>query len=452
MSSADHLVVIDSDDAQTFPHFLARYVNRSADVAALIDSIDSSQQRSSPTSRLPHLPAEIVLNILEHLPVDYVLDWRLVCRGFRDAIDGRVLYGYLRRAELIGYTGPKTQRHMHSLAEDVYEQINLLRAHFSHVTHSPTAPLKRKEDGAKWSGSRAVFHIENSWLEAFDRVFDTNDPVLQSDFQSRSIVYNLEGYADDDYGTLRWCMKLDKAVLDVPFPRGPEGMSSIDVSMTNRTVILSWKRVLFEFLKMETALRKKLEKKRDSPYTFSHTEDCLRSVRRQQLCSALDRDVKVDREIRWAMNQLRPLFGKPRFHRASPPWDGIEQAEDDAMEILIFLRREASLSVRELAYLYQLSEDRTSMEKEMKALDRDFETWKSQLYQPAQDSRTLEPLPELERNPVAWSDEVRAREEKRVTRWKTQKKTMDQVTSLLKASNEALSLPEDAFDDSGSEI
>jgi hypothetical protein len=56
------------------------------DVAALIGAIESSQ---NPASSVEHLPAEILLHILEYVPVDHILDWRFVCRGFRDAIDGR---------------------------------------------------------------------------------------------------------------------------------------------------------------------------------------------------------------------------------------------------------------------------------------------------------------------------------------------------------------------------
>jgi hypothetical protein len=98
----------------------ASYISRhlrlgfdSNDVAALINSIDSSQD--SGPSLLPHLPAEILFHILEFVAIDYVLTWRLVCRGFRDAIDGPVMYAHLQQAELIGYLGPRHQYPLNQL-------------------------------------------------------------------------------------------------------------------------------------------------------------------------------------------------------------------------------------------------------------------------------------------------------------------------------------------------
>ena len=105
--SAEHC----SPDHDTrLPAYLSRHMRLgfdSDDVAALINSIDSSQDPQS--SELSHLPAEILFQIVEFVPVNHILTWRLVCRGFRDAIDGPVQYGHLRRAELIGYVGPHAQ-------------------------------------------------------------------------------------------------------------------------------------------------------------------------------------------------------------------------------------------------------------------------------------------------------------------------------------------------------
>jgi len=40
----------------------------------------------------------------------------------------------------------------------------------------------------------------------------------------------------------------------------------------------------------------------------------------------------------------------------------------------------------------------------------------------------------------------------RVSKWRTQKSTIEQVLALLMASNEVLEIPEDAFDDIGSQF
>jgi hypothetical protein len=97
-------------ESPVLPAYISRHMRLgfdSDDVAALLSSIDSSQEPGS--SRLPHLPAEILFQILDFVPIDYLLKWRLVCRGFRDAIDGPVLYDCLQRAEMICYLGPPGQ-------------------------------------------------------------------------------------------------------------------------------------------------------------------------------------------------------------------------------------------------------------------------------------------------------------------------------------------------------
>jgi hypothetical protein len=105
-----------SDHDTPLPAYLSRHTTLgfdSDDVAALISAIDSSQGPRS--SKLPHLPAEILFQIVEFAPVDHILTWRLVCRGFRDAIDGPVQYEHLRRAQLVGYLGPHAQYPLNQL-------------------------------------------------------------------------------------------------------------------------------------------------------------------------------------------------------------------------------------------------------------------------------------------------------------------------------------------------
>ena len=86
------------------PSWLAHHLNiewNEDDVDALLTSIDASQDATAPTSHA--LPAELLLLIIEYIPVGYLLDIRLVCRGFRDAIDGRILYHHLQRTRLVVY-------------------------------------------------------------------------------------------------------------------------------------------------------------------------------------------------------------------------------------------------------------------------------------------------------------------------------------------------------------
>jgi hypothetical protein len=56
------------------------------------------------------------------------------------------------------------------------------------------------------------------------------------------------------------------------------------------------------------------------------------------------------------------------------------------------------------------------------------------------------------RNPVAWSDELRQKIECQVARWKQQRDVMEKVRALLEGSCEAMAVPEDGFDELGSDF
>lgn len=256
----------DDVDNTPLPSYLARHVNlgfNSADIAALVSSIDSSQR--SHFSSAPHLPAELVLQIVEHVPIDHVLDFRLVCRGFRDAIDGRVLFQYLQRTQLIGYMGSKHSRHMEGLDDEQYEQIHLLIARFHYIEHTG-----EKEDGTSflrpiWSGTHAVFHIEDDWFQSFRQIGGAaargGDTIEDADTRWLNTLDRLElRRAEEGFGTLRWCIKLDHSVLDMDFPLEiGRNTFDIDVRLHTRTLRVGWKDMLVQALKTERALRRMME-------------------------------------------------------------------------------------------------------------------------------------------------------------------------------------------------
>lgn len=257
----------DNVDNTPLPSYLARHVNlgfNSDDIAALIGSIDSSQ-RPHASSRIPRLPAELLLSILEHVPIDYVLDWRLICRGFRDAIDGRVLFQYLQRTQLIGYMGPRRSRHMEGLDEEQYERIHLLHARFHHMEHdreTETGPCLLKPI---WSATHAVFHIEDGWYQSFRQVGGAaargGDTIEDADTRWLNTLDRLElRRAEEGFGTLRWCIMLDQSVLDMDFPL-EAGRNTFDVKVNLHTkgLRVGWKDMLIRSLKTETALRRKMD-------------------------------------------------------------------------------------------------------------------------------------------------------------------------------------------------
>lgn len=436
-------VQLDSDDAP-LPSWLTNHLNiewNSDDVDALLTSIDASQ--GPKTSVLPLLPSELLLHVLEHVPVDYVLDWRLVCRGFRDAIDGRILYHHVQRTRLVGYLGPKSSA---SMSDDEYEQLHLIRATFTSMRDVQLSSHQQTQSSPIWAKSHAVFKIDPlRWLTHKVYAEGARIPSKRSMLRQISLFESGRGY-----GTLVWAIELDTAVLDLDFPLASD-RGSFDVSVDTKawTVQVEWKPMLFRFLKTERALRRLMKEKRESNFTFSHAEDCLRAVRRNRLHAALDPDSKIDRHIRWSLRLLRPLWGVEGHGDHST----LDFVEADAVKILLLLRRTASLSKDQIRHLHQLAEDYEEMVEAVNLLSQSVRHLKSQLGMPQQhdlmhwgsgwDDLRMDELPF---NPVAWPDDLRAKVEIRVQRWRAQRGFIKQMQALMDTSREALGVPEDAFD------
>ncbi|KAJ4984544.1 hypothetical protein SVAN01_09945 [Stagonosporopsis vannaccii] len=430
------------------PAWLANHFNiewSSDDVDALLDSINASQSPRPPA--LPHLPAELLVLILEYVPIAYVLDWRLVCRGFRDAIDGPVLYHHLQRAQLLGYLGPRTSTIMDRLTDEEYEDLHLVTAPFDSLP--PDGP--NLNPGPLWRRSHAVFSMDAQWCERH-RSWDTPDNGLPS---VNSLLSQLELHRSrQGFGTLIWALKLDTAVLDLDLPLEPERRTfdvnvDLESATAMATVTVEWRPMLFRFIKTETALRHLMAAKRDSSVTFSHAEDCLRAVRRQRLHAALDPDNKIDRHLKWSLRLLRPLW-HVTGHRDPSLLDVVE---GDAVGTLLLLRRTALLSKQQIKHLHHLAVEYARMTRVLSELSHSLRTLKAHLILPGHDDTLYFDTPEVQLearrlplNPVAWSDEQRVSVEARVQRWKAQERLVTQMRALMVASQEARSVPEDAFD------
>jgi hypothetical protein len=62
---------------------------------------------------------------------------------------------------------------------------------------------------------------------------------------------------------LRWCIRLDQAVLDLDFPVEIGRMNlDVDVNLDTRFVRVAWKDMLLRFLKTERALRRMMDEVR----------------------------------------------------------------------------------------------------------------------------------------------------------------------------------------------
>jgi hypothetical protein len=285
-NSATPHVTNDTCSSSPLPPWLARHVEvafNGDDVAALLASIESSQNS---TSAATPLPAEIILRILEYVPVDHVLDWRLVCHGFRDALDGRILYHHLQRTQLVGYLGPRNMWPLQNLTDEQYDRMKFLYANFQHVEDIGSNETRTLQSSPIWCSKYAVFKIDYSNFGANPEVYDAG---LEYDgtIEYADAIWNnalnrleLEG-TEEGFGTLRWCIKLDHAVLDLDFPLDATRTSfDIAINLHSGTIKVAWKEMLFRFLKSEAELRRMLDqvgllKLEACPVTDSTTETRL---------------------------------------------------------------------------------------------------------------------------------------------------------------------------------
>ena len=85
----------------------------------------------------------------------------------------------------------------------------------------------------------------------------------------------------------------------------------------------------------------------------------------------------------------------------------------------------------------------------MNGLSRSMTDLKNELIMPGQHA-TMEldvaKTRSIPQNPIAWSDKLRTDIEARVQKWRAQQKLIKQMQALMIASQEALAVPEDAFD------
>lgn len=175
-------------------------------------------------------------------------------------------------------------------------------------------------------------------------------------------------------------------------------------------------------------------------------------MRRERIIAQIDPTDEYDRSTKWVIDNLRPLFGKPWYHHAGTTHAArLELWEDEALELLTRFRREASMSTKELVYLRQLASDRKRLSSEVSALNCSISSWQSTMFNVTIDP-VSPPLPFLPNDPLEWTDGERKQEELRVQKWKSQKTVLEKISELMDASREAMTVPEDAFDELGSDI
>ena len=148
---------------------------------------------------------------------------------------------------------------------------------------------------------------------------------------------------------------------------------------------------------------------------------------------------------------LPPLFSEQQYDCPAEEFRLYRYAETSAIELLIPLRREARLGETEANHLRQVAQDRKYIANELQCIEDTYARCMKSLGITAFAPRrvSLEPVPA---NPFSWTDDVRRKEEERVQKWKSQHTTMRQIALLAESSMEVASVPEDAFDELGSDI
>ena len=312
------------------------------------------------------LPVEIVLLIVNLIPVDHILPFRAVSRLFRTHIDSHVLYSYLHRVKLQGFIASPNAHAFSSLERQDAIDLSSITASFSHLEdglleHDSKAnnPPQRKP---LWTGTHAVFRLDTHWLTIHNHVHDR----LPEAFQSPTELLDRLGQRHHSHlmEPISWCITLDHAAqeLDLGGQRPgtwiPRFMPDFDLW----TVRVEWRRMLWMFLRKEAEIARRI-RQRSVPierrfeqrqragkdqsghagFLFSHEESCARAVRRECQRRSLDLqdsyEQKVVHELQ-GLDSLIPLRGQPQSHGPlSFEQTFLRAIEDAAMEVIMRLRR-----------------------------------------------------------------------------------------------------------------
>lgn len=147
---------------------------------------------------------------------------------------------------------------------------------------------------------------------------------------------------------------------------------------------------------------------------------------------------------------MPPLFDNRGYDEPAEEFRAIKHAESAAMEVLRPLRREAAMGEKAANCLRELAKDRAVMVAELRRADSAYAELLSSLGVRCPPQMIV--LPRVPTNPFSWTDEIKKQEEDRMWKWKAHRNVVQQVALLAKSSMQAVTVPEDAFDELGSDI
>jgi hypothetical protein len=165
--------------------------------------------------------------------------------------------------------GARHESVMQDLEEEEYEAVHLLEAEYVRIEEGGKMGGEDEERGKRpvWSGTHAVFKIKDEWYRAFRQISGAEarggHAINAADSQWFSVLDLLELRREERFGQLRWCIRLDHAVLDLDFPCVKDRLHfDLDINLHTGLIRVAWQDMLIRFLKTERALRLLLEEVR----------------------------------------------------------------------------------------------------------------------------------------------------------------------------------------------
>jgi hypothetical protein len=302
----------------------------------------------------PYLPTEIVLHIIDFVPIDHILPFRAVSHSIKSHIETHLMYSYIRRTKFEYQVDPPDQKRLNDWLDDKDAQyLSTITASFSHL--EDTRPVrKRINDGPRlgkpvWAAPRAVFKLDPQWFARYKCVRHMLPKSLQP--LSSHLMIPSTQWAYIAPGA--WCMHLDYVALEFDFDlRGQiVDSESFSLDLCYGTVNVDWKTMLSMFLKRlqrETELARRMEEisvnpqKTDPDSAFDLREHCIRAVRRERRRQCLGPIWVLNQrraDYLQELNSLVPLLGQPQFHGPlNVDVARLQEKEDMAMEHIMRLR------------------------------------------------------------------------------------------------------------------
>ncbi|KAF1949072.1 hypothetical protein CC80DRAFT_280807 [Byssothecium circinans] len=435
------------------------------DETAPLAPLNASQNLSSPpssSSPLPTLPTEVLLNILEQTSGAHLLEHRQWNKAYSNAIPTRIFYHHIQQAEVIGYLGPRKPSYGLIAGNDSYEMMELLSLEeywkIAYVRCRFESLDPCKDGQAKWDPVGATFRPDPAWSDLFRHIGGSMEGSSWRAHTFDCLDLNTQ---PAHHGQLRWIVKVGDAALDWgikdKFLKETDVIPMLDEKDGSLVVrVTNWKNMLWNFFREEKALSEMLQETRFSQFTYGHLEDCLRQMRRTRLHADLDCRVSKDRHLARKIGKMKPLFAKDRYFKLSADFGGVEGIENDYVNTIMMLRREAVLTGRGKEALFQLVRDKAELRQEMRKFDDTYKQWQANIlnmpkrsYEHSSSSSSSSSDSEEEDsdgvNPLAWSDEKVAKERKALSYWRDNQKMIRAMSTFFHSTNAAMDKSADAF-------